>query len=138
MKIFISAVLFTFVLGTLAFAQSSSPYSNPSMSMQQITNGPVAETVADSTALIGWSSKNPSSSDSLKYGTSRDRLTQTVEARQNSDSKNHHANLTGLSPDTTYYFQIMENGMPVGGIGTFRTVGSGEKPIQSKAVISQR
>ena len=74
----------------------------------------------------------------MRYGTTRDHMTQTAEVTNNTEGKNHHAKLDNLSPDTTYYFQVIENGQPVGGIGTFRTVETGEKPIQSKAVISQK
>jgi phosphodiesterase/alkaline phosphatase D-like protein len=145
MRTLISALVLTVFLGTVVFAQTSPSYNSSSNSssssmsaMQQITNGPVAETVADSNALIGWSSKTPSSSTSVKYGTSRDHLSQVAQATQNSDSKNHHASLSGLSPDTTYYFQVFDNGQPIGGIGTFHTVAMGDKPVQSKAVISQK
>jgi hypothetical protein len=33
---------------------------------------------------------------------------------------------------------VIDNGQVQGGIGTFRTVAEGEKPVQSKAVISQK
>ncbi|HVZ17475.1 MAG TPA: fibronectin type III domain-containing protein [Terriglobales bacterium] len=157
MKSKIAPLVMVILLGVAAVAQSnSSPYANSSngssaygtssstpstsssSSDQMITNGPVAETVTQSNAVIGWSSKLPAHGTSVKYGTSRDRMTQTAQAAESSDAKNHHAQLENLSPDTPYYFQVMENGSPVGGIGTFRTVAEGEKPIQSKAVISQK
>jgi phosphodiesterase/alkaline phosphatase D-like protein len=141
MKSIVSPLVIVILLGAAAVAQSnSSPYNNGSSnsSAQMITNGPVAETVADSNAVIGWSSKQPAHGTSVRYGTARDRMTQTAPATENSDAKNHHARLDNLSPDTAYYFQVMENGEALGGIGTFRTVAQGEKPVQSKAVISQK
>ncbi|MGZ4789562.1 MAG: fibronectin type III domain-containing protein [Terriglobales bacterium] len=141
MKSIISPLVIVILLGVAAVAQSNpNSYGNTSSnsSGQMITNGPVAETVGDSNALIGWSSKMPAHGTSVNYGTARDRLTQTAPAVENSDAKNHHARLENLSPDTSYYFQVMENGEPLGGIGTFRTVAQGEKPVQSKAVISQK
>ena len=152
MKAILSALALSLLFSAVVVAQNnssspnypgnSSPYNatqNPaSPNSDQVTNGPVAETVADSNAVIGWSSKLPANSATVKYGTKRDRMEETAEATQNSDGKNHHATLKGLAPNTTYYFQAMDNGEPVGGIGTFRTVGAGEKPMQSKAVISQK
>jgi phosphodiesterase/alkaline phosphatase D-like protein len=145
MKAILTALALSFVLSAVVLAQSnssnSSPYNQGSLGMasaDQVTNGPVAETVSDSSAVIGWSSKIPANSATVKYGTRRDHLEESAEATQNSDSKNHHADLKGLAPSTTYYFQVMDNGQPVGGIGTFRTVAAGEKPMQSKAVISQK
>jgi len=142
MKTFYLILAMAVLLGATAVAQSNSnPYgsgSADSATSQQISNGPVAETVADSNAVIGWSTKMPASSSSVKYGTDRQHMTLTAQATDNSDGKNHHASLQNLSPNTTYYFQVTESGMPVGGIGTFRTVAAGERPLQSKAVISQK
>lgn len=123
-------------------AQSGSSYSTPTQSgssdTQSITNGPVAETITDSSALIGWSTHNPANGSTVKYGTSRANLTQTAESTDTNDGKNHHARLQGLSPSTRYYFQVTENGQPMGGVGTFKTTASGEQPVQSKAVIPQK
>ncbi len=142
MKSIISAVLAVFLCSAWAMAQSNySPYNSDGSTKsatQLITNGPVAETVSDSSAFIGWSTKNAASSTEVRYGTSRDRLTQTAEGTDTADGKNHHARLQDLKPNTTYYFQVLENGQDQGGIGTFKTVANGEKPIQSKAVISQK
>jgi len=141
MKSVLSFLGIALLFSAVSLAQtSSSPYSTSptTATMNQITNGPVAETVSDSSAFIGWSSKEAASGSSIKYGTARDHMNEKAEATDNTDGKNHHARLTNLSPDTTYYFQVMANGQPQGGIGTFRTVGPGDKPIQSKAVISQK
>ena len=107
-------------------------------SSDEISNGPVAETVSDSSATIGWATKTAANSTSIKYGTNRASLSQTAQGTDGSDGKNHHARLQGLSPSTRYYFQITENGQPVGGVGTFRTTATGETPVQSKAIIPQK
>ena len=142
MKSIVSPLIIAVICSAVAVAQSNydtyNSRSTKSTNTQLITNGPVAETVSDSSAFIGWSTKEAASSSIVKYGTTRDHLTQTAQVSDNNDGKNHHARLENLSPDTTYYFQVMENGEPQGGIGTFRTVEIGEKPIQSKAVISQK
>jgi phosphodiesterase/alkaline phosphatase D-like protein len=103
---------------------------------QQITNGPVAEFISDSACTIGWSTR-VSGKMSLRYGTERNNLTQTADAVENSDGRNHHVRISGLTPNTRYYFQVLRNGQPVGGVGTFRTVGTGEQPVRSKAIIPQ-
>src|SRR5215467_4002997 len=103
----------------------------------QITNGPVAEYVADSKATIGWSVQNPGSTMTIKYGTDRDHMDQTAQAAAGSDGRNFHARLQSLSPETRYYFQVMQDNQAAGGVGTFRTVASGAAPIKSRATIPQ-
>ena len=144
MKTLVSFAVLILLFATVAVGQtnsrssySGSNTSNSTMSRTQITNGPVAETIADSSALIGWSSSEAAKGCSLRYGSDREHMSETAEVTDNTDGKNHHAKLEGLAPDTTYYFQVMQGGSAVGGIGTFHTVAAGEKPIKSKAVISQ-
>jgi hypothetical protein len=116
----------------------TSTSSSQSGSSDEISNGPVAETVSDSSALIGWSTRNPSSGTGVKYGTNHANLSETAQGTDGADGKNHHARLQGLSANTRYYFQVMENGRPVGGVGTFKTTAAGETPVQSKAIIPQK
>jgi phosphodiesterase/alkaline phosphatase D-like protein len=59
-------------------------------------------------------------------------MSETAQGTDGADGKNH------LSPSTRYYFQVTENGEPVGGVGTFKTTAAGETPVQSKAVIPQK
>jgi hypothetical protein len=117
---------------------SPAPSGSEASSSNDISNGPVAETVSDSNALIGWATRNAASNTAVKYGMNRANLSQTAQGTDGSDGKNHHAKMEGLSPNTRYYFQITENGQPVGGVGTFRTTAAGEQPVQSKAVIPQK
>ena len=133
-----SLFLLIFLMCALAAAQTGTTTQNNSTmpSSQQITNGPVAETVADSSATVGWSVKTAGNM-SIKYGTERDHLTLTATATPSTDGRNYHARLQGLSPSTRYYFQVLQDGQPVGGIGTFHTTAPGDAPIQSKAVIPQ-
>ena len=84
--------------------QSSYGSSSQSAGSDSIANGPVAETVADSSALIGWATRDAASGSAVKYGTSRTNMVQSADATDGSDGKNHHARLQGLSPNTRYYF----------------------------------
>jgi hypothetical protein len=124
--------------GSATQTTSGASYTTQSGSSDEITNGPVAETVSDSSATIGWSTRNSASGTAVKYGSSRANLSETAQATDGSDGKNHHAKLQGLSANTRYYFQVVANGQPVGGIGTFKTTAPGETPVQSKAVIPQK
>ena len=142
MKTTISLLMAILMLSFAAAAQQSygsyPSVPNQSTATNMITNGPVAETVSDSSALIGWSTRNPAETTNIRYGTDRAHMTHTAQVQNNADGKNHHARLENLNPNTTYYFQVVEKGQDVGGIGTFKTVAPGESPLQSKAVIPQK
>lgn len=131
------------LISAVALAQtpsSSYPHSasQSSSSMGAISNGPVAETITDTSALIGWATHDPASNTGVAYGTDRANLTRTAQGTDGAEGKNHHARLQELQPNTRYYFQVTENGSPVGAVGTFRTTAAGDAPIQSKAVIPQK
>src|SRR5437868_11826900 len=117
---------------------SATTSATQSASSDEISNGPVAETVSDSSAVIGWATRSSASGTGVKYGTNRADMTQTAQSTDGADGKNHNARLPGLSPSTRYYFQVTENGQPVGGVGTFKTTAAGETPVQSKAIIPQK
>jgi hypothetical protein len=68
----------------------------------QITNGPVVESVTDTTAVIAWST-NVSAGTVLRYGTDRNHLDQTASMPWG--GLTHRVNLKDLTPGTTYYFQ---------------------------------
>lgn len=137
MKKAVTLIAVILVAGTLALAQTGGGSSSTESQTQQITNGPVAEYVADSNATIGWSVHNTGSNMSIKYGTDRDHLNQTAQGTPGTDGRNFHARLQGLTPETRYYFQVTQNNDPVGGVGTFRTVASGAAPVKSRATIPQ-
>ncbi len=103
---------------------------------QQISNGPVAEYVSDSNCTIGWSTRTPGTM-TLRYGTDPSKMTQTKEAVESNEGRNHHVQLDGLTPNTRYYFRVLSDGEALGGVGTFQTVASGETPVRSKAIIPQ-
>jgi phosphodiesterase/alkaline phosphatase D-like protein len=110
----------------------------------QINNGPVAEYVSDSNCTIGWSTRVPGTM-TLRYGTDPAKMTQTKEAvesnsnsnNNNNDGRNYHVRLDGLTPDTRYYFRVVNAGESISGVGTFQTVAAGDPPIKSKAIIPQ-
>ncbi|HEV3039560.1 MAG TPA: fibronectin type III domain-containing protein [Candidatus Angelobacter sp.] len=137
-----TVVLLTFIM---AVAQNNAGKSIPptqssqegNKSSQVITNGPVAELVSDSDATLGWSVSSGAGAMSVKYGTDRKYMNQTADATAGSNGSNFHARLRNLTPETQYYFQIMQNGAPVGGVGTFRTVAAGASPIKSRATIPE-
>lgn len=134
--LFVSVFAVCFAIGQNA--TSNTHYKNSAMSNQeqQISNGPVAEYVSDSNCTIGWSTRVPGPM-TLRYGTDRAKLTQTAEAVDSNDGRNHHVKLDGLRPDTRYYFVVLSGGEPVSGVGTFQTVAQGDQPIKSKAIIPQ-
>jgi Purple acid Phosphatase, N-terminal domain len=134
------ALLFISLLAPCLLAAQTAPSTAVGQTTaspeEQITNGPVAEYVSDSSCTIGWATRAPGTM-TLKYGTDRAKMTQTVDASAGRDSRNHHVQLSGLTPNTRYYFQVLRNGEPISGIGTFHTVATGEQPIRSKAIIPQ-
>lgn len=103
---------------------------------QQISNGPVAEYVSDSNCTIGWSTR-ASGSMTVRYGADPAKLTQTKDAVESNDGRNHHVRLDGLTPGTRYYFRVVNAGEAISGVGTFQTVAAGEPPIKSKATVPQ-
>jgi phosphodiesterase/alkaline phosphatase D-like protein len=132
---FISIFAISFVAAQSTPVSASS--QSPAVSTQdQISNGPVAEYVSDSNATIGWSSRTAGPM-TLRYGTDRTKMTQTAEAVEGKDARNHHARLEGLKPNTRYYFVVLSGGEPASGVGTFQTVTKGDTPVTSKAIIPQ-
>lgn len=134
--LFVSVIAICFAAGQSEPRSAVGQNSAGSTEDQKINNGPVAEYVSDSNCMIGWSTRVPGTM-TLQYGTDRTKMTQTKEAVESNDGRNHHVRLDGLTPDTRYYFRVFNAGEAVSGIGTFQTVASGEPPIRSKATIPQ-
>ena len=132
MKLSLAILLISVLALRFAAGQSNSAAST----LDQISNGPVAEYISDSNCTIGWSTR-AAGTMTLQYGTDRTKLTQTKEAVESNDGRNHHVRLDGLTPNTRYYFRVANAGEAVSGVGTFRTVAAGEAPIKSKAIIPQ-
>ena len=129
--------LVAILVATFALAQQgTSPQVTKPALLNDVSNGPVAEVVTDTSATVGWSTKYPGKG-SIKYGLDAKNLDQTGTAQQSAEGRNHHAKLTGLKPDTNYFFQVMQNGKPAEEVGTFRTTPQGAKPERSNAVIPQ-
>ena len=108
--------------GPSAVPQSDQPGSSATA---QITNGPVLEYASDDDAVIAWSTKQGGDM-SIKYGTDRNNLSQTADAAEKS-STNHRVKLDNLQPSTTYYFQVVQNGQPIGDVKQFQTVAKGQQ-----------
>ena len=68
----------------------------------QITNGPVVESVTDSTAEIAWST-NVNAGTTLYYGTDPSHL--ELAAGMPWGGLTHRVTLKDLKPNTTYYFR---------------------------------
>ncbi|MGH9641180.1 MAG: fibronectin type III domain-containing protein [Terriglobales bacterium] len=134
--LFTSVFAVCFAAGQTAPRVTTGQKSSMSRQDQQITNGPVAEYVSDSNCTIGWSSRIPGTM-TLRYGTEAGKMTQTAEAVEGKDGRNYHARLDGLTPSTRYYFQVLNAGEPISGVGTFQTVAQSDQPIRSKAIIPQ-
>jgi len=135
------AFLFLSVFGLCLAAGQSTPGStaeanSATTTQERISNGPVAEYVTDSKCTIGWST-SLSGTMMVRYGTDRARLTETKEAVESKDGGNYHVQLDGLTPNTRYYFRIVNGSEAISGVGTFQTVAKGDSPVRSKAVIPQ-
>ncbi|HET6840664.1 MAG TPA: fibronectin type III domain-containing protein [Candidatus Angelobacter sp.] len=140
MKTMFLSIIFLCV-AAVAQGGYNSPASGPqgstgSQPAVAITNGPVAEFISDSSATIGWTASK-SGSMSIKYGPDRDHMNQTAQAVPSSNGASHHVHLQQLAPNTGYFFQVLEDGQSVGGVGTFHTTAPGSAPIRSRAVIPQ-
>jgi phosphodiesterase/alkaline phosphatase D-like protein len=134
--LFISVFALCFAAAQSKPGSTAGQNSAVSTQDQQISNGPVAESVSDSNCTIGWSSR-VSGTMTVRYGTDPAKMTQTKEAVASNDGRNHHVRLDGLTPDTRYYFRVVNAGEAISGVGTFQTVAAGEPPVKSKAVIPQ-
>ena len=130
------ATTFALAQKPAATPQSDSAAVPVSRTTGDVTNGPVAELVSDNSAVVGWSTKYPGKG-TIKYGTDVKHLDQSADVQQASQGRNHHAKITGLKPDTNYFFQVFQNGKAAEEVGVFRTVPQGAKPERSQAVIPQ-
>jgi phosphodiesterase/alkaline phosphatase D-like protein len=134
--LFISVFAVCFAAGQSEPSRMVSSKSAASTQDPQINNGPVAEYVSDSNCTIGWSTSAPGTM-TLRYGTDPAKMTKTAEEVASKDGRNHHVRLDRLTPNTRYYFRVLNVGQPISGVGTFRTVAQGDPPIRSKATIPQ-
>ena len=107
-----------------------------------ITRGPVIEVADSNSAIINWSTQQPSATR-VWYGDDADDLTEI--AGDDSKGTLHRVRLEGLQPNSTYFFQVdsgtgnspVQTESPA--IMSFRTTAPGQQPIHNKkAVIAQR
>jgi phosphodiesterase/alkaline phosphatase D-like protein len=97
-------VIFIMIAVLTTAAQTTSHPEDPALpsTAVEITNGPVVESVTDTTAVIAWST-NVNAGTVLHYGTDPNHLTQT--AGMPWGGLTHRVNLKDLKPDTKYYFR---------------------------------
>ncbi len=82
---------------------ASNNSGNGDNSRFRITNGPVLERVADTNAVVAWSTNRPASSI-VKYGTDPNNLSQTAQEAWGQTT--HRVELKNLQPNTKYYFSV--------------------------------
>jgi phosphodiesterase/alkaline phosphatase D-like protein len=91
-----------------------------------ITNAPVVEYVDDNRAIIVWKT-DASSSSTVRYGTDARSMNQTATG---SWGDRHRVEISGLQPNTTYFFQVESATQQAAGNAaqqqsSFRTVAPG-------------
>jgi phosphodiesterase/alkaline phosphatase D-like protein len=102
---------------------------------QHITNGPIAEYVADTEVSIAWSTRG-SVQMAIRYGTNPDRLERTIDATSKARGRCHHARIEGLTPNTKYFFQVVgDDHEAAGDVGTFQTLAPGANPVTRKVIV---
>lgn len=88
----------------------------------KVTNGPVVQSLTDTTALITWST-NLSTETLLRLGTRPDRLDQVAKGHRR--GLTHQIQLNYLAPDTTYYYRVgtsaVQKTEPMSGTASFKT-----------------
>ncbi len=98
----------------------------PAQNTVQITKGPFVEHKDANSAVIAWSTNEPSSTV-VKYGTDRNNLSQVAQAPWG--GLTHRVTVKTLQPGRTYFFQVESGQAPgshnnaVSGVGTFDTTG---------------
>jgi len=84
----------------------------------QLEAGPIPQNVTDKSAQIWWATDKPAETI-VSYGTDMNNL-QTAPQKP-WGLKDHVVELSGLSPDTTYYFRVMNAKGEVRASGQFKT-----------------
>lgn len=129
-----AVALALFVLGFVPAVAAVTHSDSENLENQHITNGPIAEYLADTSASIAWSTRG-SAQMAIRIGTDPDHLDKTVEAAQKGRGRCHHARIDGLNPDTTYYFQVVDGDRAVGEPGVFKTLSSGAPPLTRRVIV---
>ena len=125
-----SSPIGTFTTSGTAMASTSATTAGSNGTVRVLA-GPVAQAITDKSATIWWMS-NTDAPSTLKFGASKNQLTQTATV---SGTKEHRADLTGLTPSQTYYFEIAGNGGPID--GQFQTADANFSQEASRLRISK-
>ena len=100
--IFVPAILLIALLSSACAQTQSDPAADDQYPPVRIVNGPVVESVTDTTAIIAWST-NVNSGTTLRYGTDSNRLDKTAGMPWGGFT--HRVYLKDLQPGTRYFFQ---------------------------------
>lgn len=98
----------------------------------KIIDGPVFEYLTDTSVQIAWTTNNPSST-LIRYGADPNDLRKTAQAPWGQET--HRVEITGLAPNTKYYFvvesaQARDSGtMAKSAEGAFQTEHQGEAAL---------
>ncbi len=96
----------------------------------RITQGPTIQYSDDHSAVISWST-NEAAPTIVYYGTDPQNLDRTAESA--SGTTFHRIHLSGLAPETTYYFLVDSGqGRGVGPISTLQTAPPGAQPVYDR------
>lgn len=99
-----------------------------------ITRGPTIEFADDRSAVISWTTNEPTPS-LVYYGTRRSNLSQTAEGGGNNTF--HRVHLSGLQPGTTYFFLVDSGqGQQTGQVNSFETAAADSAPIYNQQATS--
>jgi hypothetical protein len=95
-----------------------------------ITHGPTIEFADDRSAVISWTTSDAAPSV-VYYGARRRDLAQTAEAANGTTF--HRVHLSGLDPDTTYFFAVdLGQGRQAGPLSSFQTAAADGQPIYNQ------
>lgn len=129
------ALALVVILTTLPAAAAATDRSSATLDKEHITNGPIAEYLADTAAEIARSTRG-SAQMAIRYGTDPAHLGQVVPAARKGRGHCHHARLEGLRPNTQYFFQVVgEDREATGEVGTFQTLPPGLPPRTRKVIV---
>jgi hypothetical protein len=112
MKLTLAATVGTLLASNPTAAQVLPPA--PKAPQVQIIAGPSLETAHDGVAIITWTTNNPGGMDNhygiVAYGTSPNSLSQTatspIRLNRSHPETVFRVSMTGLSPQTIYYFTV--------------------------------
>jgi hypothetical protein len=96
----------------------------------RITQGPTIQYADDHSAVISWST-GEGAPTIVYYGTDPQNLDHTAESA--SGTTFHRVHLSGLAPETTYYFLVDSGqGRGIGPISTLQTVAPGAQAVYNR------